>query len=319
MNKIAVVNPASLIGQELRQELERRGGMFGDFELFASDEDEVGTLTEKRGAAAVVQRCEPGDLDDFQLVFLCGKAASWRPLLETLPAELSVVVVSPEAGLSDGQPIVAGVNSRDAAGGGVLVSPHPAVVILARLLAPLTHLGLRIATATVLQPASIFGQEGLDELFEQTRAILTFNQERPQEIFGRQLAFNTYPAPGFSDLTETLAAVLAKPELRLSAQLLQGGIFHGVAASVYVEVAPDPGAVALNRALEAGAQAAFTEPGDEPGPVEAAVAEEILAAEVRSAGRPGAYWLWAVMDNLTLGAARNAAETAEAVLGARVN
>jgi aspartate-semialdehyde dehydrogenase len=52
-----------------------------------------------------------------------------------------------------------------------------------------------------------------------------------------------------------------------------------------------------------------------PGPIDVAGRDEILVAPARSdPERPDAWWLWAVMDNLTLGGATNAARLARELL-----
>ncbi|HEX4952322.1 MAG TPA: Asd/ArgC dimerization domain-containing protein [Thermoanaerobaculia bacterium] len=310
MRRIAIVNPTNLLGKELREEIERRPGLFGHLELLATDEDEIGRLTESYGSAAMVRRLEPGDLDDLDTVFLLGPAATWRPLLTELSTGVTAIVVSREAEATDGPPVVAGVNSWAAAGSSVLVSPHAGVVLLAQLIGALSPLPLLAASATVMQPASVFGEEGMDELFEQTRAILTFSQERPEAVFGRQLAFNLYPAEPAADLKGDLAAVLGEHAPQLSVLLLQGGFFHGVAASVHLTFANDPGLPAIREALGRAPRVAVEDRDEVASPVEAANSGEILVGALRAEGG-GRYWLWAVMDNLTLGTAKNAADLAE--------
>ncbi len=310
MRRIAIVNPANLIGKELREEIERRPGLFGHLELLATDEEEIGRLTESYGSAAMVRRLEPGDFEDLDTVFLLGPAAAWRPLLAELPTGVTAILVSNEALPTDGPPVVAGVNALAAAGSSVLVSPHAGVVLLAQLLGALSPLPLLAAAATVMQPASVFGEEGMDELFEQTRAILTFSQERPQAIFGRQLAFNLYPPEPAVDLSAPLGAVLGERAPQLSVVLLQGGFFHGVAVSLHLSFDGDPGLEAVREALARAPRVAIEDREEVASPVEAANSGEILVGALRAEGG-GRYWLWAVMDNLTLGTAKNAADLAE--------
>jgi aspartate-semialdehyde dehydrogenase len=320
MRKLAIINPANLAGQELRQEIERRPGLQGELVLLATDDDEVGTLTESFGAAALVRNYEPGDLEGLDLAFLCGRAEQWRPLLQDLPVGLTVIVVSSEAEPGDGRPIVAGVNADAAAVGEVLLSPHPGVVLLAHLLAPLLPLSLTRAVVTLMVPASMQGQEGLDELFEQTRSILTFSSERPQQLFGRQLAFNLYPARPTLDLAGPLGEVLGRSEAHVSVSALQAGIFHGIAASAHLELGEDVDLAALRRAWDRSPYLALVDDEEEtPSPVDAAVSEHALVGPIQATGNPGDFWVWAVMDNLTAGTAKNAAELAEVVLSFQAN
>jgi aspartate-semialdehyde dehydrogenase len=231
-------------------------------------------------------------------------------------------VASPpvEGRLAEARPVVAGVNLEAArfsanGSGRILLSPHPAVILLAHLLHPLAAQGLEEAVATVVQPASVQGDPGLDELFEQTRQIVAMTQRRPTPIFGAQLAFNLLPVPApAGDLASTLAAVLPGRH-PLSLQLLQGGIFHSLAASVFVRLAGAAGTKAVRRALAEHAHLELVKKPAHLGPIDAAANERILVGAVQEAsGLAGGHWLWAVMDNLTRGGALNAVEIAEAVL-----
>jgi aspartate-semialdehyde dehydrogenase len=314
MSVFAILHPSGLLGQELREALEGRGAAGDEIRLLTTVEAEVGTLTELFGAAALVQRYDEGDLDRVDVAFFLGAIERNRPLLAALPAATTAVVLSPDAAAADGRPAVAGVNDEVAAPGAVLLSPHPAVVLLAHLLAPLRPFDPQRAAATLLQPASAYGQEGLDELFDQTRAILAFSPDRSQAVFGRQLAFNHYPAtPGGAQLGELVRQILGG-ELPLTAQLLQGGAFHGLSASLFVRFGEDPGGEALRQALERHPPLAFAG-GQSPAPVDAAASREILLGALEAdPHEPGSYWLWAVMDNLTVGGALNALGIAETVL-----
>lgn len=315
MTRLAIVHPSGLLGQELKELLEERHPGVG-LALLTRDETEVGTLTEIMGAAAMVQRLEEGDLDQVEVAFFCGAAALNRPLLTDLPAGTTGILLSPDAGAGDGRPVVAGVNDGDAEAGTVLLSPHPGAVLLAHLLAPLSPLVPERAAATLLHPASLHGQEGLDELFEQTRSILAFRPERPQTVFGRQLAFSHYPlSPARSDLGELVRQCLGR-ELPVTAHPLQGGSFHGLSASVFVRFADDPGIAALREALSRHPPLELVDAdAEQPAPIDVATRREILVGTVEPDPHdPGSYWLWAVMDNLTVGGALNALGIAETVL-----
>jgi len=321
MTVLAILHPSDLQAQELKERLEQRTGLWDELRLLSTDETEVGTLTEVRGAAAVVQRFVEGDLEGVAVAFFCGAMEANRRLLASLPRETTGVVLSPEAGAADGRPVVRGVTAAPPVAGEVLVSPHPGALLLTHLLHGLLALEPASASATLLQPASLAGRAGLDELFDQTRAILAFSPERPQAVFGRQLAFNYYP-PAVAPLhLAALVAASLGSGLPLAIQAVQSGVFHGIGASLCVRFARDPGVEEVRRALGADPALDLSAPGGggkngEPSPVEAANREEILVGSVRAeAQEPGAYWIWSVMDNLTVGGAINAVAIAEAVLG----
>jgi len=320
MSILAIVHPTNLLGKELRETLERgvTGPSWQEVRLLSTLEHEVGTLTEAGGAAALVQRYEPGSLDGVAVVFFCGPIAANRPLLAELPLEITAVVLSPDATLADGHPVVSGINSRPSGAGNggssVLLSPHPAVVLLAHVLYPLAAFEPQEAVATVVQPASLYDEPGLEELFEQTRQIVAMTARRRSQVFGAQLAFNLLPAAHAEQMATSVAAALAAvlpAPVPLSVQLVQGGIFHCLTLSLYVRCATAPSVQAVRKALTASP---FVEVSEDPrhlGPINAAASDKVLLGAARKDDR--GIWIWAAMDNLTRGGAINALEIAAAV------
>jgi aspartate-semialdehyde dehydrogenase len=321
MSVLAIVHPINLLGKELRETLGRAatGLSWQELRLLSTIEEEIGTLTEAGGAAAVVQRYEPGSLEGVNVAFFSGPIAANRALLAELPPEVTAVVLSPDATLADGHPVVAGINSRPAGTGNggsrVLLSPHPAVVLLAHLLHPLTALAPGEMAATVIQPASLHDNPGIEELFEQTRQIVAMTPRRRSQVFGAQLAFNLLPAERAEERAATIvssfAAVMPAP-LPLAVHLLQGGIFHCLALSLRASfAAPAPSAQAVRKALAASP---FVELARDPGrfgPIDAAASDKVLVGATQRDQR--GLWIWAAMDNLTRGGALNALEIAASV------
>lgn len=312
MSAIAILHPTGLLGKELRETLENRPEFGFDIRLLSTRDDEIGTLTEVAGAAAVVTRYEPESLSDVRVAFLCGSIEDNRPLLKDLPPETTAILLSFDATVEDGFPAVAGVNTEAARGHRVVVSPHPAVVLLAHLLHPLRGLDPEEAVATVIQPASMRDDAGLEELFQQTRQIIAMTRRSPTPVFGTQLSFNVLPTPLSPDpLAAQLRSVLGGPP-PLALQILQGAVFHSVSASLYVRFAGQPTTQAVRKALGASP---ILEPADRPrhlGPIDAAASEKVLYGTIRK-DEAGGLWLWAVMDNLTRGGALNALEIAAEV------
>jgi len=316
MSAIAILHPGDLVGKELRETIDRgeggTDGRYGEIRLLSTHEAEIGMLTEAMGAAALVQPYQPESLLGVEAAFFCGPIAANRPLLAALPKGVRAIVLSPDATAEDGTPVVAGVNDAAARGGRPLLSPHPAVVLLAHLLHPLAGLGLEQAVGTLVQPASMRGDAGLEELFEQTRQIVAMTQRRRSQVFGAQLAFNLLPVAGaIEPLVALLAAVLGAAGNRpsLSLQVVQGGVFHCFSASLNVRLGGDPGLPAFRRALAANTH---LQPADDPrhlGPIDVAASDKVLHGTPRKEGA-GSFWLWAVMDNLTRGGALNALEIA---------
>ena len=314
MTVLAILNPQSLLGEEINQELGRRKGLSSEVRLLATEPDQIGAVTDLGGVAALVQECTAESLDGVDLAILLPGGEDSTPDPATLSSASTLLVVDPPQPWEDATPIVTGLDpaaDRDGASK-VLLSPSPIVILLAHLLRPLKELGPADVFAQVLMPASSRDQAGLDELFEQTRSILAMRDDKPTAVFGKQIAFNLLP--GDADTSGYLRhlEVLLGAETRVAVQIVQAGVFHSLACSLMVSFEEDPGISALEEALAAHPWIELAEKDSRPGPTDAAAREEILVADLRpSPSRPGSYQLWAVMDNLTRGGASNVVEVVE--------
>lgn len=317
MTRVGILESSGLLGKELREQLESRPELATGARLMSQREEEVGILTEVAGAAALVERFAPADLEQLDLLFFCEPREAELAVLDRLPASLDVIVVAPTVTIPGGRPVVVD-DQTEVEHGVVLVSPHAAVVGLAHLLRPLAALGLEEAVATLLLPVSIYDQEALEEVFAQTRALLEFKRPTAGRRFSQQLAFNVLPGPpDEAVIVEQLGALLSGSP-RVALHSLQAGVFHGLSLSVFCQLGAGVGPDDVTAVLSGREQLELAESPETVGPLAAATGETILVGEVRSAsGRPGAFWLWAALDNLTRGGALNAIEIAVRLAGAR--
>ena len=144
---------------------------------------------------------------------------------------------------------------------------------------------IRFAAATVLQPASEYGKEGLDELHQQTVSLLSF-QNMPRAIFDTQVAYNTLSSFGESATANLAAserrirrhyAALAGdrlPELRL--QLIHAPVFHGHTFSICIELAQAVPLAAIEDALGGDHLDLVLEETDSPSNLAAAGQNDVL-------------------------------------------
>ena len=315
MAVVAVVHPTSLLARELRERLEARPDLCVELRLLSADEEEVGALTESAGSAAFVGRLAADSFDGVDLAFFCGERSGGPDPLRLLPPHLPAVLLGPGAEEADAPPAVAGVRPEVWAGHDRLASPHPAAVAVVLLVEALAPLDPRRAEATVVLPVSGLGDPGIEELFGQTRAILAFDGAAARNRrFPAQIAFNLLPAAEESAAIEREARRALGRELDLGVQLLQGGVFHGLAVSLRVELEGNPEPADVRRLLGRARGIALARDVRKLGPVASAAEEKLLVGAVRRAEAPGSYWIWSVMDNLTRGGALNALELGEALL-----
>lgn len=318
MTRLAILAPTTLLGQEMRGLVDAHAERWAKVSLLTTDEEEAGTITESLHEPALVTLAGPDALHGIDLVFACGELEDDLAVISTRPPGCTAILLSPRATARDGRPMVAGW-SPPAAAGEVVVSPHPAAVALTHLLAPLHPLGMEGAAATVVLPSSLYGAEGLEGLLEQTKDILAMTGKARPSVFNRQLAFNVFPAPDApGDLAEMVRQA-GDLDVPVAIHVLQGAVFHGVACSVFVRFAADPGGDAVRAALAAASHVSLAEADlaaeEIPGTIDAAAREDVLVGGVRpDPGYPAGYWLWAVVDNLTRGGASNALEIADTIV-----
>jgi len=183
---------------------------------------------------------------------------------------------------------------------------------------------IRFVAATVLQPASEYGKEGLDELHQQTVSLLSF-QNMPRAIFDTQAAYNTLASFGENSVANLARAedrirrhyaLLAGdrlPELRL--QLIHAPVFHGQTFSICIELAQAVPLAAIEDALGGDHLDLVLEETDSPSNLAAAGQNDVLVwlkpepPVDRVSGETSRFWLWVASDNLRL-AAQNAVECA---------
>ncbi len=320
MTRVAVLEPATLTGQEIKEALEQRRELWSDLRLLTVDPDDHGVLSEVSGEATLVQELSGDSLEGVDLLFVCAeRSTDPAEILARTSAVPRTVLVSPgllPPGLTT---VIAGVNLAAVDTGREplqLVSPAPTAVALAHLLHPLMPLGPTEAVGWLVQPASVHGQAGVDELLDQTRAILAFQSDFPRAVFGGQLALNLMPARGSQQIIEAVRKALGD-DLKLSAQVIQGPIFHSVAAAALVRLPQSTTEDDVRQALSGSPYVEVTAEPGALGPIDASGKDSLLVGDVSAhPEEAGAFWLWGVMDNLTLGGAGNALAIAEALLGA---
>lgn len=317
MTTLAIFHPTHLVAGELRESLDRRRELWDRLHLLSVREDEIGTLTEVRGEAAVVAAVDESSFDGVDVAFFFGPPESYADLLGNLPEGLIVVLMGEDATRHDGLPIVADLNLAQAADAATLASPHPAAVAGALVLDRWLELKPARVSLTIMQPASVFGNEGLDELLEQTRSMLAFQSRDEEGALPPELAFNLYQhgsgVDGILDPLESLLEPRRKQPMELSAQVIQTSVFHGFGLAIQLAFDDDPGLDAVAQALEGSERFDLDVHPHRFGPKQA-VAQDRIAVGRPQKIRPGLYSVWTAFDNLTLAGAGNAVAILEALV-----
>ncbi len=319
---VAVIGGDTLLAREIR-ELLAQSAPAPRVQLISAAADGSALLGEHEDEAIVMVPLTAENLEGSRVAFLAGSAASSRRALRMNPAggphlvDLSGALEDqPQARLR--APFA---EASRPAPSPIQVIAHPAAIAITALLVALARIAtIRGAIVHVFEPASERGQRGLDELQQQTVAVLSF-QKLKRDVFDAQLGFNLLARYG-EEAEEALELIEQRLERHLasllagypavpmpSLRLIQAPVFHGHSFSVWVEFEENPGAESIARALS---DSGFDVRPDEP-PNNVDVAGQTglsIGAIAQDHNHPRACWLWMVADNIRL-AAENAVAVAQ--------
>jgi aspartate-semialdehyde dehydrogenase len=316
--RLGIINPLTLVGNEIKTILRERAFPYAKIALLDASGQAAGALTDVADEPAVVTPVAQEGLDDLDLVFFCGPAESNRDWIARNGEDDFIAIdLSQPTTAEDGKLAIAGVNLEDITeSDNVIISPHPVAIPIALILNQIASVSpIEMCTATVVQPASEFEQEGVEELAQQTISVLNI-QSVPKTIFDRQLAFNLYPAVEHNEeFIVSQVRGLTDPKTQIALLITQGTIFHSHTFSLFLKLRDKADETRIRAALAANPALVLQEGDQQFGTVDAAGKDEVLIAEVRPDPTiEGGVWVWAVCDNLRRSSALNAVLVAEKVL-----
>lgn len=327
MYRIGVVGASSLAGKEVSDELGESLLAASDIVLL-DDDDAAGQVTAAGDEISFIQQLDGTSFERMDFVFFVGRAeVTKKHWLEARRAGASIIdltyALDGEKDVLVRAPWVAEVLGEKASNHGqepdlktpAVVTAHPAALMLALVAGRLQgKFPLVSMAATVMEPASEYGREAMDELHQQTVNLLSF-QTLPREQYDAQISFNLLPMLGEAakvKLTVTEARIRrhyagltngALPVLAL--QLVQAPVFHGYAVSLLVELDKPATVEQVEVALAGDHLDVVSGESDPPSNLSAAGQEDIMVRVTSAFGEDGEgtrFWLWLAADNLKLAA-----------------
>jgi aspartate-semialdehyde dehydrogenase len=206
----------------------------------------------------------------------------------------------------------------------IIANPNCSTIQMVVALKPLHELAKikRIVVATY-QAAAGAGKEGMDELFDQTRAIYV-NDPIQTDVFTKQIAFNAIPhidvfMDDGSTKEEWKMVVETKkildPKIKVSATCVRIPVFIGHGEAVNVEFESPLDENEARAALQEAEGVTVFDRREDEGyitPVECAGEDAVYVSRLRSDPTvEHGLSFWVVSDNLRKGAALNAVQIAE--------
>jgi aspartate-semialdehyde dehydrogenase len=181
--RLAIVGAGSLKGKEVAEVLNDRNFPSIDVKLL-DDEEALGKLEAVGDEVTFIQNVRTEQFQNIDFTFFASDPESTRKnwktahnagsaiidLTSALEDEPDATVRSPWIERQLGQALIPQLQP------GPAVVAHPAAVVLALLLLRVQKAAsVKLAVATVFEPASEHGQKGMDELHEQTVNLLSQN------------------------------------------------------------------------------------------------------------------------------------------------
>jgi aspartate-semialdehyde dehydrogenase len=324
--RIAVVGATGQVGTLMLELLRERSFPAREIVPFASERS-VGRELE---GGLVVQPLGEESVQGFDLaLFSAGASTSgeWAPRF----ADFGAVVIdnSSRWRMQDDVPLVVSEVNPEALSGhhGIIANPNCSTMQMVVALKPL-HDEARIERLVIstYQAVSGTGKRAVDELVEQSHALLHQMQIAPPKEYAHQIAFNALPQAGrFAEgedhtdeerkLMNETRKILGEPSIRVSATCVRVPVVTGHSEAVNVQTR-DPLTPERARELLRSAPGVTVVdiPGDARYPlaIDAEGKDDVFVGRIRrDPGHERALDMWIVADNLRKGAATNAVQIAE--------
>lgn len=327
---VAVAGATGLVGHRMIETLEERNFPIKSIKFLASERSKGKTLT-FRGEEIPVEVLNENSFQNVEIALFSAGGATSKKFAPCAARDGCVVIDNSSAWRMDPKvPLVVPEVNADAVKDheGIIANPNCSTIQMVVVLKPLHDAAKieRVVVATY-QAVSGAGKEALDELMDQTRAILD-GREPQCKVFPHPIAFNCLPQIPQSDaftengysteemkMTNETKKILGDDSIRVSATTVRVPVHTGHSESVNVETKEK---LTAQRAREILSQAPGVVVQDDP-------ANEVYPLALDAAGKgstyvgriredishPSALELWIVSDNLLKGAAYNAVQIAE--------
>jgi len=328
---VAILGATGAVGQELLDLLAERDFPVGTLIPLASPRS-AGQLLHWQGQELTIQPVEAAAFEGVDLVLASAGGSVSKQWAPVAAAAGAVVIDNSSAfRLDPSVPLVVPEVNPEAAYGhqGIIANPNCTTILLTLALAPLqARRPIRRVVVSTYQSASGAGARAMEELRNLSRTVLA-GGEPVSTVLPHSLAFNLFlhnsplQPNGYCEeelkmLNET-RKIMALPELRLSATCVRVPVLRAHSEAVNIEFA-QPFPVDEARALLTAA------PGVElledfeanrfPMPTDVTGRDPVAVGRIRQdLSDPNALELWLCGDQIRKGAALNAIQIAELLLG----
>jgi aspartate-semialdehyde dehydrogenase len=325
--RVAVVGATGAVGQEMLRVLGERDFPVGDLRLLASERS-AGSHVSFRGREVAVDLLGEGSFEGVEIALFSAGGSVSREFVPAAVKAGAVAVDNTSAFRMDPEvPLVVPEVNPDAIAKqkGIIANPNCSTIQMVVALKPLhDRAAIRRVVVSTYQAVSGAGKRAMDELFQQTRDLLSA-KEATVEAFPHRIAFNCIPhIDVFLDngytreemkLVNETRKILGDETIAVTATAVRVPVFYGHAEAVTIETEEKISAEEAREILRAA-------PGirviDDPArnlyplQMDAAGQDDTLVGRIREDNsHPRGLNFWVVADNVRKGAATNAVQIAE--------
>ena len=326
---VAVAGATGAVGNQMITSLEERSFPVKSIKLLASHRS-AGRKLRFKGDTVVVEEMTEDSFKGVDIaLFSAGGSTSKQ--FAPIAAESGCVVVdnSSQWRMDPDVPLVVPeVNPHAIAQytkKGIIANPNCSTIQMVVPLKPI-HQKFKIKRVVVstYQAVSGTGKKAVDELFDQTRAILNF-QEIENKVYPHQIAFNCLPHidvfldNGYSKeevkMVNETRKILEDDSIGITATTVRVPVFYSHSESINIETNRPISAAEVRTLLEEEPGVVVVDDLEKnlyPLAIDATDSDEILVGRIRDdESIPNGINIWVVADNIRKGAATNATQIAE--------
>jgi aspartate-semialdehyde dehydrogenase len=329
---VAVAGATGAVGNEMIRILEEQEFPVASLKLLASSRS-LGKTLDFRGESLHVEELRE---DSFEGVDIALFSAGAGPSREFAPAaaESGCVVIDNSSGwrMDPEVPLVVPeVNPHavaDYRNKGIIANPNCSTIQMVVVLKPIYDaVGIERVVVSTYQAVSGTGKNAMEELTEQTRNLLTFQEVTP-EVYPHRIAFNCFPhigsflENGYTEeemkMVHETHKIMEDPNIRISATTVRIPVFYGHSEAVNIQTERKLSAKEARVLLFQAPGVRVMDNPDEriyPMPSEAAGINDTLVGRIREdISNENGLDLWIVADNIRKGAALNTVQIAELLI-----
>ncbi len=330
---VAVAGATGAVGNQMITCLEERHFPVESIKLLASRRS-VGRKLRFKGDMIAVEELTESSFEGVDIaLFSAGGGTSERFAPAAAASGCVIVDNSSQWRMDPDVPLVVPEVNPHAIGGytkkGIIANPNCSTIQMVVAIRPIyERFGIKRIVVSTYQAVSGTGKKAIDELFDQTRAMINF-LECENKVYPHRIAFNCLPhIDSFLDngytkeemkMVNETRKILEDDSIGITATTVRVPVFFGHSESVNIETEKPVTAEAVKALLA-------DEPGikvmDDPEQNVYPLATDAAGQDLTLVGRirvdesiANGINLWIVADNIRKGAATNAVQIAEKLAG----